>query len=651
MAVKSYQNPNGVSPNAQLKFSEKIPSYKSRYFNKLDLEPDNETHQKIVSYLLNLARQSQDNLQNRHNKWKALDRKQTAYIPLDEVNFDRDRSDAEVQDQEPHKPVSIVLPQSYATKDVWLTYNLAALGNYPIFRYESFVDPRDTIGNIILESLVDLQVRKRRMLLHLHTMLSDDCSYGFGAVGHTWINEKGFFRGQETVRYQGNELFSIDPYNALPDLNTPIEQIDKKTYFGWVERTDYINLRKLESSDNSIFNVKYMEKLKEGKSIYFNADDTTSGRYDQTKLQSDTNTLLDGPFDVLWMYAFCIPERLGLSNVDEPELWRFGLAADRILIAANPVQLDLNRIPVSVSSVKSDGHSPLVPSLLEIDYPLQHAMDFLWAARVTNLRKAINNMFIVDPSLVNMNDLVDTRAGMIARLRPPAWGRGLLNEAMQQIQVTDITANHLGDIQFLMSMRDRSLGIGDQMRGVQERRGSRVSSQEARDTRSAGLSRREKDARIFGLQALHSIGEWLASNTLQFMDGETQIRITGDYERQLLQEYGAEAGIVQSIQGSYASVDLTKLNINFDVVVGDGSMPSGEFADVWERLMNNAASHPETFQSLDFNRVWLHVARLMGAKNPQEFLKKVNLQPEVRPDAQVEKDVQAGNLVPVNGAL
>ena len=59
--------------------------------------------------------------------------------------------------------------------------------------------------------------------------------------------------------------------------------------------------------------------------------------------------------------------------------------------------------------------------------------------------------------------------------------------------------------------------------------------------------------------------------------------------------------------------------------------------------MTNAAAHKELYERIDFTRVWLHIARLLGAKNASEFLKK---QPVVSGQEQIAKQVQAGNMVP-----
>jgi hypothetical protein len=350
------------------------------------------------------------------------------------------------------------------------------------------------------------------------------------------------------------------------------------------------------------------------------------------------------PVDVSWGYIKLIPAQFNLGREDYPQIWKIAVAADRLIVCAFPMDTDIEEIPVCTISTKNDGHITVPPSALEVEYPIQSAIDWLWNSHVANVRKAVNNMLAVDPYLININDVTDTSAGMVARLRAAAWGRGMMKDAIMQIPITDVTQNNIADIGFLKRMDEEFMGIAPQMKGIQERRGERVSSAEARDTRLSALSRREKDAKLAALQGHYKIGEWLASNTLQFLSGEGYVRIVGKYEEVLRKEYGLE------LEGPSAKVAFDELDVNYDVVVRDGTLPGGEYANDWVQLIQLASARPEVFQQLDFVRVWKHVARLLGAKNVEDFMKKA---PRTRAEnpQQIEQQTQAGNYVPLEEAV
>ena len=46
-------------------------------------------------------------------------------------------------------------------------------------------------------------------------------------------------------------------------------------------------------------------------------------------------------------------------------------------------------------------------------------------------------IFLVDPYLINMNDLANAHHGSIIRLRRPAWGRDMMDEAMTEVTLDD----------------------------------------------------------------------------------------------------------------------------------------------------------------------------------------------------------------------
>jgi len=498
-------------------------------------------------------------------------------------------------------------------------------------------------------------------------MWSDAFTYGFGVVSPTWREEWGYRTSYETeyekisgypyrkrgvtarreeVQFAGNALLPIDPYNFLPDPNVPVTRGQDMDFCGWVERDSYYNLLKEEKTGGgAIFNVRYLATFGDKTSSYWSATSVNTGRYSKTGVQGQEvggspYTGVAQPADVIRMYMWIIPDEFGLGPSTYPEIWVFRLASDRVLIQAEPLGLDHNKLPVAVTSPDADGHTTLPVSVLEREYPIQHAIDWLWQSHVTNIRKAINNMFVIDPSLVNMDDFTDTRYGLVARMRASAWGRGV-RDAVMQLPVQDVTQNHIKDIGFLMQL-DAMVFASEQSKGTQQRSGERVSAQEARDTRTSFISKMEKGAKLSAMQAHYDIAFQFAHNTCQLLEDERYVRLTGDYERVLKDEYGAS--------GEFLKVNPKEaLDIRYDVVPHDGSIPGGEYADIWERLWATAVQHPETLERMDFFRMFKHIARMLGARNVEEFEKRA-VRSRVETGENIEKGQQAGNIVPIKEA-
>ncbi len=654
MAIRKDTIPNNklVSFTGKERISYKYPE-------GLNLHPDSDQHRKILELLMVAAKEAYDVIFDRFKVWRELDQKMNVYVELDS-------EEKNIQEKDDRRPVSIVVPIGYATRETLLTYWTAAYMQSPILRYEASRDPNDLLGVMMLENIIEQHNIRSKLGLDLHTGWSDAFTYGFGSGATDWVTtfkyrtkydteietiqgteyrRRSLISREEIVDFDGNVFDIFDPYNCLPDPSVPIVKVNDMNYFGHVDRMTYNSLLLEEKYEQGeYFNVKYLDEMAVKTSRYWSADEFNTGRYKKQGMRQKNRPggTASQPTDVMTMRIWLIPKEYGLGESEYPEVWKFKVAADRVIISAEQSPYDHNKLGVVTMSPDSDGHTTLPVSILEREFPLQHGIDWLWQSHVANVRKAVNNMFVVDPSRINMNDLVNTKYGMIARTRAANWGLPV-KDAIFQLPVQDVTQGHITDIGFLINI-DNLVFTNTQAKGGMEKRGDRVSATEARDTRSSFLSKMEKQAKLGGMQFHYDIADQFASNTIQFLRDEQYVRITGDYAQVLLDEYGVDAKFIR--------VDPRALDVRYDVTPHDGTIPSGEYAQVWERLMNNAASHPELYESLDFVRVWKHIARLLGAKAPEKFMKgeKPNIQSRVTDQGSIDEQVRKGNAVPLNQA-
>jgi hypothetical protein len=348
------------------------------------------------------------------------------------------------------------------------------------------------------------------------------------------------------------------------------------------------------------------------------------------------------PIDVINMYFKLIPKAWGLGDGENPEKWFFSVASDSLVIRAKPLGLVHNSFPVAVSSPDYDGYSPTSISRIEILSGLQEILDWMLNSHVANVRKAINDMIIVDPYLVNMKDLKDPKPGKLIRLRRPAWGRGV-DKVAQQLQVNDITRANIGDAGFIMKFMDQVVGSDNPLMGNLRSGGpERLSAREFQGTMSGAISRLERVARVIGLQAFQDIGYMFAAHTQQLMSRELYVKTTGRWEQQLRREYGVDETTMK--------VSPFDVLIDYDVLVRDGSVPGGNFSDVWVQMFQVLASNPELMQQFDIPRIFKFIARNLGAKNVEEFERKMPPMGAVSaPDEIVEEEATKGNLVAIGG--
>lgn len=650
MPVTAYGNPQSMP------LVTAMAQHQYQYPEGLDLRPGSAIHQRLLTMIMEKANASMRKMSVRHGAWRDIDHTLTAYIPTDEA-------EKAVKDKDSRKPISIVFPYSYTVLETLLSYFTSAFIQDPIFRYEGST-PDSVVGSILLEKIIYQQCVKNKVGLNLHTFARDGFAYGFGVATPTWEQEygdkyvtemRGGFLGYgakptkykltNQLTFEGNALENIDPYLYLPDPSAPIHEPQKGSFVGWVTPSNYMNLLSEEGNGSSgMFNVKYLEQFKGKRSSLFMSDN--SGRGTKQGL-----TLRDSPYgcdtdqvDIVKMFIKLIPKQWGLGTGEYPETWYFELAGDAVLIKAQRSNLAHKKFPISVIAPDFDGYSLSPISRMEMLYGMQGVLDFLFNSHVANVRKAINDMIIYDPYQVNSEDLSNPEPGKLIRLRRPAWGRGVKDVAMQ-LGVTDVTRANVQDSAWIIQWMDRISGADSSMQGAIRQGGpERLTGAEFQGTRSGGIARMERMAKLIGEQGLQDIGRFFALHNKQFMTMPAWVKYTGDWEQVLLAEYGQ-----QGIDRGKIKVDPQDVDVNFDVMVRDGSVPGGNYSGDWLQLFQIIGGNQGLAQQFDMVRIFKHIARNLGAKDVNEFVMKGGvMQPTQMPDEQVLQQAQAGNLMPVS---
>lgn len=639
------------------KYRSRKPQFKERfdyiYPEGLNLTPGSKLHDRIRDEVMDRAFESATVMSTRHDAWNKIDYTLTAYIPTDE-------KEKEVQEKDSRKPISIVFPYSYTVLETLLSYYIAAFLQDPIFRYEG-ATPKDVVGAILLELVISLQCHKTKVGLNLHTQARDAFSYGFGVATPVWKTMYGkrtvsqlsgglfgFGQKEEFVTldnqllFEGNALENIDPYTYLPDVSVPIHEPQKGEYVGWVNKTNYMSLLSEERNNPEMFNVKYLKALEGRRTSAVIGD--VSGRNIKSGISSEDNRFITttNAVDTIRKYVKVIPKDWELGDSEYPELWFFEVGSDEIVLQARPANLDHNMFPISVIAPDYDGYSLSPISRIEILYGMQGVLDFMFNSHVSNVRKAINDMIIYDPYQVNSNDLRNPTAGKLIRLRRPAWGRGVKDVA-QQLVVNDVTRGNIADSTWIVQWMDRISGADSSMQGALRTGGpERLTGTEFQGTRAGGFSRLERLVKVAGMQGMQDIGMFFGVHNKQLMSEETYVKVTGDWQDVLMMEFD------KKVDRGRLVVDPRQVDIHYNVITRDGSIPGGNYSDAWIKLWQIFGASPELAQQFDIVRIFKHIARNLGAKNVNDFVRRGgNIQPKVMPDEAVQQQVQQGNLRPI----
>lgn len=602
----------------------------------LDLQPDSQLHQKVLGKLLNRVRVAYEKMDSRRRSWREIDKTLTAYVRIDEL-------ERKVKEKDKRAPVSIVFPHSYSILETLTSFMDGLFLREPIFQYDGN-SPEDTIGAILMTKVVEAHCKRFKVGLALHTAFKDSIAYGVGACFPLWKQKWGYrtrssygMDGQlektsePALLFEGNSLENVDPYQLLLDPNYGIQSIQDAEFVGFVRRTNYYNLLP-EDGKGAVFNVRYL-KGKDCTSRYWGSQRDQKA---QTTTVGDTSVLR--PVDVVYLYINIIPKDWGLGDYEEPEKWLFAIAADRYIIQAQPLDLDHNMFPVAVCAPTFDGYSSAPLSRLELLSGMQELLDWLLNSHVANVRKTINDMIIYDPYMLNTADLTDPKPGKLVRARRAAWGKDIRG-SIQQLQINDVTRQHIADAQLTMGLMNQISGADDAMMGTLRQGGpERLSAAEFSGTQSQALGRLQSLAMIVGQQLIQDVGYMFAMHTQQMMQEDVWVNTVGAWQDQLLAHYGPQ------IQNDRMRVTPQDLNIDFDIAVNPEGQ--GQATQFWIQMFDTIAKTPELYQLIDVGRVFRYVASQLGAKNVDNFL-RAPIQPVGAPTADVMAQAQAGNMVPI----
>lgn len=604
---------------------------------------DGELHQKILPRLQDRFKRSREAMEDRVVQWRKNEEQFLAYMPV-KVNDDlrkRKREQGEPQF------TTIEIPYSYAILLTAHTYITSTfLARSPVLQVEGrHGEPEN--AKLAIEALLDYQTQVGGHLVPYYIWTLDALKYGCGITGTYWDEERitvrkrrqvpqtflglplpGKFQTVETeeeVRgYVGSRLYNVRPYDFLHDPAYTLGNFQSGEYCGrWVQLSmlDIIDGER----DGRYFNI---EALKNNRREQIRLRLKGS---EQVKLPNDPeNTSLDlsrdtGTVDCYELYVRLVPADWGLGKSRRSEKWVFTVAEDQIIIGCRPLGYYHNRFPFQVLESEIDGHSLFARSMLETMKPLNDTLTWLLNTHFYNVRKSLNDQFVVDPSKIVMKDMTDPNPGRLIRLKPAAYGTDV-RLAVQQMQVADVTRAHVNDAQMVMEMVQRVSGVNDNLMGMLN--SGRKTATEVRSSTTFGINRLKTTTEYMSAMGFGPLTQQLIQVTQQMYDDDRKFKVVGDTA-----QFASERFI------NILPEDIAGF---FDFVPVDGTLPVDRFAQVqtWNQLMQQASALPQIMQQYDFSKIFAFVAQLAGLKNISQF------RIQVVPDAAMAAQVAAGNSVP-----
>jgi len=588
--------------------------YDYEYIGGHDLSPNSDYHNKLVDKLLTLMSNSSRVISSRYNAWNEIDYVMTGFVDLTEK---------EKLDKDNNKPVPIVFPYSYAILEALLSYLSSVFLSTPIFMYEG-VAPEDELGAILLEKLIELQCEKAGLRLPLHTLFRDGLIYGVGYSIPIWETD-------HVTGFEGIGLQNIDPYLAFPDPNLASHEAKKGSFFGWISTETYNKL--VVQDDKALFNVKYLRHLRNRTST-FGID--MSKRSTRTGIQRvlSTDESIAKSFEVVNLFVNIIPKELDFGDSEVPENWWFSIAADSVLIRAMPLVNISSDLPIVSGTPDPDGYSISPLSKMESLYGLQGIVDWLFNSHIKAVQQAVNNIHVIDPYRINAADftLAKEQGGGVVRVERAMFGQSI-GDAIFQVPINDVTQNHMRDIPIVIQAMERIGGADEATMGMLRRSGpERLTGAEFEGTQHSFYTRLERMGMLYSEQLMKPLGIIFAKLNSLMLSKSRYLKMTGRWTETLMKNHGIASGSRQIV-----TPDM--LQIDFDIITRDGSVPKPTLSNLYLKMIEIISSNKELYEKFDITRIFSECFTQAGVKNADTFIRLASTE-------HVRKEAQAGNIVP-----
>jgi len=575
------------------------------------LKPGSDKERKVRERLNKMFDFSWNAMSQHHPRWTWQEQKVQAYIKMpdykqlmDEMNNNNGAAP---------EPIQVIVPYTYSTIHAAATFIYAVLaGRRPIF---PLLATRGTATEKAryMEQAVQASLEATKAYEAIWQFIWDCLNYGFSAVRIGWCEEHGSMislaNGQREkttgLKYAGNKLLPIDPYQFFPDPRVPMHEVNTKGDFVfWTTSQSKMVLLDKEKKGQFKWVEEAAKCVKEA-----GLDRAELPAVSNRRARIGMNNVLMVPSgdDVVGFLPIregtvrLVPKDWDLGDEDSSEIWKFTWVKGQI-IQATPLNMAHDKHPVAVTEPTGFGHEFGSIALADFINPFQDIISWLVNSRMENVRTTINNQFVVDPFRIEMQDLRQPAAGKCIRLKQTAIGTPV-DEAIKQLTTVDVTQGHMNDIQLMRLLADTATGVNDNLRGVNQ--GGRRSATEARISMQAGASRLSQLAIRISSQGMMDICGQMIMNIQQFMPQEMWVETTGD----------------EGPESSLMSPDMLVGTFNYQI--SDGSLPYDKTAllEVWKEIMFGVAQDPELRQTYSVDKIFEHVAILGGAKNIASFKK------------------------------
>lgn len=612
----------------------------------LEIKKESKLHKDLVKKLESRIRLAMRGHDQQRDTWIRAEELTLAYLPETEV----DKARRTKRENGLPSFTTLQIPYSYALLMSAHTYWTSVFfARTPIHQYSGRHGEAEMQVQA-MEALIGYQVEVGGFLGPYYIWLYDAGKYGCGVIGHYWDRQKLqygqlvemddpaapgtmalFQTTQEVEGYVGNRVYNVSPWDFMHDPRVPLKRFQEGEFCCARKRLGWTQI--LRRRDAGYFNSN-IDVLKDHVQMKSQVNDGSAQLIrpfvEYNLYDDDSETSVHPAGAEFWeVYVELVPKEWGLGSSAFPQKWCFTITADMgLLVGASPLGYVHCQFPFDIIEAEVEGYGLYARGIPQIMEPIQNTVDWLVNTHFFNVRAALNNQFLLDPSKIVIKDAQNSGPGFIWRLRPEAYGSDLTKMFMQ-IPVSDVTRPHMADFQAMLGIGERTLGINDQIMGALNS-STRKTATEVRTTTGFGVNRQKTITEYASATGMAPHSQKLVQTSQQYYDASAKLRRVGSF--------AMDAG------EGFMKVSPQDIVGFFDMVPIDGTLPVDRMAqaNLWKEIFVGMRGMPPQVQmGYDWARVFAWMAQLGGLKNINQF--KV----QVMPDAALQQQAQQGNVVPM----
>lgn len=619
---------------------------------KYDLgnETQSDFHTKLLTHCNQLLRLSRGQMSNYFSQW---DRNASIYkglVPVDAEDKKALKKGA---------PTKMTVPLTFAQVQTFVSFC------FLLFTQNSEFYSLDPTGNEDFpiredaEKFLKRDLNRNAFLVSLYQFLLDIGRFNIGVFKHSWTEDyayvpskilkqpasfMGVSQGRERVedvikkvlRFEGNKIVNVSPFRFYPDLRLPLPRFQEGEFCGSEDEMALTELEKMQDAGD-VSGVDFIRPIntefyrdRVGSRFSFGEASPQGIKGLSGAVSGNTRgmAVIDEIQVKINPSKFMLDDGSYLGDEEYPVIYNVWIANDTRIIKCEPLGYLHGQFTYDVAQFSPDQHEVMGQGLADIIDHMQATISWFVNSHITSIRKVISNRLVADPAGVDRKSLEDDSPVIWLKKGKSSTG---VDRWLKQLQLTDVTTNHMKDVEIFTKLMQLITGVNDNAMG--QYNSGRRSATEARAVTAGAAGRLKTAAIVIWAMALDPLGRKLLTNLRQGIQQETFARVVGrpmplptdqnnpNFQALLQAAQQSQANFQQRWETFKSTPEELVGADDFFVFDSTVSSEKGFIAQSLQELLGIVLANPETAVALDINAKGIinEIYRLRGVPNFDRF--------------------------------